>query len=109
MGRNRAGTDALPCSYRGRPGPTPAAMAPLPLREFLARQSFLLYRGGRLLAFLAPGHPMPRAYAHRQSDRPADRSFMGVRRFASPAVKAVLARRWRECLGVLCGLSGLAL
>ena len=54
---------------------------------------------------------MPRAYAHRPSDRPADRSLLasGVRRFASPAVKAVLVRRWREFLGVVCGLSGLAL
>jgi S-DNA-T family DNA segregation ATPase FtsK/SpoIIIE len=52
---------------------------------------------------------MPRAYAHRPSDRPADRPFERVRRFASPAVKAVMLRRWREFLGVVCGLSGLAL
>ncbi len=52
---------------------------------------------------------MPRAYAHRPSDRPADRPLARVRRFASPAVKAVLLRRWREFLGVVAGLSGLAL
>src|SRR5215203_2268045 len=56
---------------------------------------------------------MARAYAHRPSDRPAgrqaDRPLARMRRFASPAVKAVLLRRWREFLGVLAGLSGLAL
>ena len=53
---------------------------------------------------------MPRAYADRPSDRPAaDRSFARMRRFASPAVKAVMLRRWREFLGVVAGLSGLAL
>jgi DNA segregation ATPase FtsK/SpoIIIE, S-DNA-T family len=52
---------------------------------------------------------MPRAYAHRPSDRPADRPLARMRRFASPAVKAVLLRRWREFLGVVAGLSGLAL
>ena len=40
---------------------------------------------------------MPRAYANRPSDRPAtgDRPFARMRRFASPAVKAALLRRWR--------------
>ncbi|MCB4821937.1 FtsK/SpoIIIE family DNA translocase [Roseicella aerolata] len=33
----------------------------------------------------------------------------GVRRFASPAVKAAIRRRLFEMLGLLCGLSGLAL
>ena len=51
---------------------------------------------------------MARAYAQRPSDRPVDR-LSRMRRFASPAVRAVMLRRWREFLGVLAGLSGLAL
>lgn len=39
----------------------------------------------------------------------ADRPLAGVRRFASPAVKALLKRRLAELLGLLCGLGGLAL
>jgi len=39
----------------------------------------------------------------------ADRPLSGVRRFASPAVKALLKRRLAELLGLLCGLGGLAL
>ncbi len=38
-----------------------------------------------------------------------DRSPAGVRRFASPAVAAVLRRRLSELLGLLCGLAGLGL
>lgn len=52
---------------------------------------------------------MPRAYAHHPSDRSVDRPLARVRRFASPAVKAVLLRRWREFLGLVSGLAGLAL
>ena len=33
----------------------------------------------------------------------------GVRRFASPAVKAAIRRRLFEVLGLVCGLTGLAL
>ena len=51
---------------------------------------------------------MNRAYAQRLPDRPAAAgpSFARMRRFASPAVKAVMVRRWREFLGVVAGLSG---
>src|SRR5918997_1568759 len=52
---------------------------------------------------------MARAYAHRPSDRPGDRPFLGMRRFASPAVKAVMLRRWREFLAVGAAPGGLAL
>ena len=53
---------------------------------------------------------MPQAYAQRPSGRSSDPSLAGVRRrFASPAVKTVLLRRWREFLGVVAGFSGLAL
>jgi len=52
---------------------------------------------------------MARAYASRPSDRPADGSLSPRRRFASPAVKAVMQRRWHEFLGVVAGLSGLAI
>ncbi len=39
----------------------------------------------------------------------SERTIAGVRRFASPAVKAALWRRLAECTGMLCALAGLAL
>ncbi|MBL6456063.1 DNA translocase FtsK 4TM domain-containing protein [Belnapia sp. T6] len=61
--------------------------------------------------------PAPRLSA---SDRPSTTSSTrsqaggnaaqgGVRRFASPAVKAALRRRLHECLGLICALAGLGL
>ena len=51
---------------------------------------------------------MARAYASRPSERPANRPLPSTRRFASPAVRAVMQRRWHEFLGIVSGLSGLA-
>jgi len=39
----------------------------------------------------------------------SERTMAGVRRFASPAVKAALWRRLAEFAGILCALAGLAL
>jgi S-DNA-T family DNA segregation ATPase FtsK/SpoIIIE len=59
---------------------------------------------------------MPRATANRSSNAPiaADTGMnpfgtsAGIRRFASPAVKAALKRRGGQLLGMICGLLGLA-
>jgi hypothetical protein len=104
-----------PGGGRGRGGSrdarraSPRADAHKPLREFLAGQTVSALSLRALLSGPPPGHRWPEPTPTARPDRPADRPFARVRRFASPAVKAALLRRWREFLGVVCGLAGLAL
>ncbi|HYZ30720.1 MAG TPA: DNA translocase FtsK 4TM domain-containing protein, partial [Crenalkalicoccus sp.] len=66
-----------------------------------ARNGFRIGRSGLYLG---------RDVRSRMARAAADRmNLAGVRRFASPAVKAALRRRGAELLGILAGLAGLAL